>query len=81
MIFFVEGFPGDLDCKESACNAGDGGLIPRSGRSPAEGMAMHSSILARLCDISYLKQSLFTVQCIQIRLVLNLWLSKFLTMS
>jgi len=81
MIFFVEGFPGDLDCKESACNAGDGGLIPRSGRSPAEGMATHSSILARLCDISYLKQSLFTVQFIQIRLVLNLWLSKFLTMS
>ena len=24
-------------CKESACNAGDGGTIPESGRSPGEG--------------------------------------------
>ena len=31
------GFPGDLDGKESACNAGDLGSIPRSGRSPGEG--------------------------------------------
>ena len=27
------GFPGDSDGKESACNAGDLGLIPESGRS------------------------------------------------
>ena len=32
--------------KESACNAGDQGVIPRSGRSPEEGMATHPSILA-----------------------------------
>ena len=31
------GFPGGSDGKESAFNAGDPGLIPRSGRSPAEG--------------------------------------------
>ena len=31
------GFPGDSDGKESACNAGDSGLIPGSGRSPGEG--------------------------------------------
>ena len=31
------GFPGDSDDKESACNAGDAGLIPGSGRSPGEG--------------------------------------------
>ena len=30
-------FPGGLHGKESACNAGDLGLIPRSGRSPGEG--------------------------------------------
>ena len=30
-------FPCGLDSKESACNAGDPGLIPRSGRSPGEG--------------------------------------------
>jgi len=33
------------DGKESACNAGDLGLIPGSGRSPGEGNATHSSIL------------------------------------
>ena len=40
------GFPGDSDSKESACNAGDPGLIPRSGGSPVKGMATHASILA-----------------------------------
>ena len=28
----VKGFPGGSDCKESACNAGDLGLIPGFGR-------------------------------------------------
>ena len=31
------GFPGGSDGKESACNAGDAGLILGSGRSPEEG--------------------------------------------
>jgi len=31
------GLPGGLDSKESACNTGDLGLIPGSGRSPGEG--------------------------------------------
>ena len=31
------GFPGGLDGKVSACNAGDLGLIPGSRRSPGEG--------------------------------------------
>ena len=30
------GFPGGSDGKEAACNAGDPGLIPGSGRSPLE---------------------------------------------
>ena len=30
-------FPGGASGKDSACNAGDPGLIPRSGRSPGEG--------------------------------------------
>ena len=42
-----KGFPGGSDGKESACNAGDLGSIPGSGRSPEEGMATLSSILAR----------------------------------
>ena len=32
------GFPGGSAGKESACNAGDPGLIPGSGRSPGEGI-------------------------------------------
>ena len=31
------GFSGGSDSKESACNAGDPGLIPGLGRSPGEG--------------------------------------------
>ena len=42
----IYGFPGSSAGKESTCNAGDLGLIPGWGRSPEEGMAMHSSILA-----------------------------------
>ena len=33
----MEGFPGGSDGKESACNAGDPGLIPGLGRSSGEG--------------------------------------------
>ena len=36
-VVIKEGFPGGSDGKESACNAGDRGLITRSGRSPREG--------------------------------------------
>ena len=39
-------FPGSSDSKVSACNAGDQGSIPGSGRSPGEGNGNHSSILA-----------------------------------
>ena len=42
----VLGCPSGSEGKESACNAGDLGLIPESGRSPGEGMATHSNILA-----------------------------------
>ena len=35
--FVGMGFPGGLDDKESACNVGDPGLIPGSGRSLEEG--------------------------------------------
>ena len=33
----LPGFPGGSDSKESACNAGDPGSVPGSGRSPGEG--------------------------------------------
>ena len=40
------GFPGGSAGNESACNVGDLGLIPGLGRSPGEGKATYSSILA-----------------------------------
>ena len=40
------GFPGVSDRKESACNVGNLGSIPGSGRSPEKEMATHSSTLA-----------------------------------
>ena len=35
--FVIKGFPDGSDGKASACNAGDPGLIPGSGRSSGEG--------------------------------------------
>ena len=35
-IDIYQGFPGGSDGQESACNAGDPGLIPGLGRSPGE---------------------------------------------
>ena len=39
-------FPGGSDGKASACNVGDRGSIPGSGRSLEKEMATHSRILA-----------------------------------
>ena len=36
-VFPFNGFPGGSVSKASACNVGDPGLIPGSGRSPGEG--------------------------------------------
>ena len=36
-LLVARGFPGGSDSKESACNAGDWGSIPGSGRSVGEG--------------------------------------------
>ena len=38
------GFPSGSDGKASACNAGDLGLIPGSGRSPGEGNGNSSTL-------------------------------------
>ena len=40
-----KGFPGSSAGKESACNAGDPGLIPRPEDPLEKGQASHSSIL------------------------------------
>ena len=37
-VTFTLGFLGSSTGKESTCNAGDSGSIPRSGRSPGEGI-------------------------------------------
>ena len=44
--YTLSGFPGGTDSKESACNAGDPGLIPGLEDPVEKGMATHSSILA-----------------------------------
>ena len=46
LYMFSYGLLRRLSGKEYTCDAGDAGLIPGSGRSPGEGMAVHSSILA-----------------------------------
>ena len=45
MFRISNGFPGGSDGKESACNAGNSGLISGSGQSLEKGMATHASIL------------------------------------
>ena len=40
----ILGFPCDLAGKESACNVGDLGSIPRLGRSPGEGKGQYSGL-------------------------------------
>ena len=44
--YHIDGVPWWLSRKESACNAGDPGLIPGRQDPLEEGMATHSSILA-----------------------------------
>ena len=36
-VTHLRGYPGGSDVTEFACNAGDLGMVPRSGRSPQEG--------------------------------------------
>ena len=53
MLYNIIGFPDSSAVKESACNAGDPGLIPGSGRSPGEGIGYPlqyswSSLVAQL---------------------------------
>ena len=38
------GFPGGSEGKESACNAGDTGSVPRMGRSPGEGSGLPAPV-------------------------------------
>ena len=45
-LWHILGFPGGSDGKASACNVGDPGSIPGSGRSLEKEMARHSSTLA-----------------------------------
>ena len=52
MLIITLGFPGDSDGEESACNVGDLGLIPGSGRSPGggHGNPLQYSCLENLMD-------------------------------
>ena len=63
-------YPHGLDGKESACNAGDPGLILGWGRSPEKGMATHSSILA--WEIPWIEESglIQSMELERVRLIL-----------
>ena len=52
-MYLSEGFIGISKGKESACNAGDLGLIPGSGRSPGEGDGFQYSCLGESMDRGY----------------------------
>ena len=53
-FYRILGLPWWLSGKESACSAGNPGLIPGSGRSPGEGMATPSSLLA--CKVPWTEE-------------------------
>ena len=52
MAWYLQRLPWWLSGKESACNAGDAGLIPGSGRCPGEGNGhpLQYSCLENLMD-------------------------------
>ena len=52
ILMFFGGLPGGSSGKESACNAGDPGSIPGSGRSPGggHGYPLQYSCLGNLLD-------------------------------
>ena len=49
-LCIAQDFPGGSDGKESACNTGDPGSIPGSGRSPGEGHPLQYSCLENPMD-------------------------------
>ena len=50
-LSYLEGFPGVSAGKESACNAGDLGLIPGLGRSPGEGKGHPLQYSPQFCGL------------------------------
>ena len=49
-IWYIKGFPGGSDSKESACNAGDLGSMLGLGRCPGEGNGYQYSCLENSVD-------------------------------
>ena len=68
--FNCEGFPAGSAVKKSACNAGDLGLIPGSGRSPGEGngYTLQYSCLEDSMDIGTWRPKVHRVAEIQAQL-------------
>ena len=69
-IVLSRGFPGGSDGKESACNAGDAGLIPGSGISSGEenGTPLQYSCLGNSTDRGVWQATLHGVTKSQTRL-------------
>ena len=62
-MWSLRGFPGGSDGKESACNAGDPGFVPRSGRSPGveNGNPLQYSCLENPMDRGAWQATVYTV--------------------
>ena len=75
------GFPYGSAGKESACNAGDLGLIPGLGRSPGEGKATHSSILARRSPWGSKESDTTEQLSLSLSPRLNIWLIQLIPRS
>ena len=70
------GFPGGSDGKESACNAGDPGLVPGLGRSTGEGKGYPlqyswASLVAQLIEWSFKSKSDFGASSFNIKLTFS----------
>ena len=72
------GFPGGADSKESACNTGDLGSIPGSGRSPGGG---HGNPLQYSCLENSMDRDTGKLQSMGLQRVGRNWVTNTLTFS
>ena len=63
-IFYPLGFPGGSEVKVSACNVGDLGSIPGSGRSPGEGNGLRVMLTVVLLTLTVVFKLYYFYKCL-----------------
>ena len=63
-IFYLLGFPGGSEVKVSACNVGDLGSIPGSGRSPGEGNGFRVMLTVVLLILTVVFKLYYFYKCL-----------------